>query len=398
MKKNIFALSMGAFAFGMAEFLMMSILPDVANGLNISISKAGNLIASYALGVCAGGPLLITITRNLKLHTILIILLSIFMLGSLITAVSNFYLITIIGRFVSGLPHGAFFGVAAIVANKLVPNGKGTSAVAAVMMGMTVANLLGVPLGNVIGHYISWRVLFLSNALCGLLSIYFIYKWIPELPALPSTRVREQFRFLKKLNPWLLIIITVLINTGIFSWYSYINPFMTDVTKIDVKFMPLLMVLSGGSMCIGNYLGGRLSDKFTPKTTIIYMQIVLAMALGTLYLWGSQPIVSLIMLCIAASCFFGLSAPIQQLFILNSKGGEMMGGALGQLAFNLGNAIGAIVGGIAIVRGGGIEYTAYTGVVFLVMGIIVFYIFNRRNQSDSYKISENVANDHFLIS
>lgn len=379
MKKNIYALSMGAFAFGMAEFLMMSILPDAAEGLNISISKAGNLIAFYALGVCAGAPLLITITRNLKLRTILVILLSIFVLGSLLTAASNVYLLTIIGRFVSGLPHGAFFGVAAIVANKLADDGKGTSAVATVMMGMTVANLLGVPLGNLIGHYISWRVLFLLNAIIGLFSIYFIYQWIPELPPLPKTKVWEQFRFLRKLNPWLMIIVTVLINTGIFAWYSYINPFMTDVTKIDVKFMPLLMILSGGSMCIGNYLGGKLSDKFSPKTTTIYIQIVLALALVTLYMWGNQPIVSLTMLCIGASCFFGLSAPIQQLFFLSSKGGEMMGGALGQLAFNLGNAMGAIVGGAAIIKYGGMEYTAFAGIWFLAMGIIVFYLFKRRN-------------------
>lgn len=381
MKRNVYALSFGAFAFGMAEFIMMSILPNAAKGLDVSIATAGNLIASYALGVCIGGPLLIAITRNLKPKTILAILLVIFISGSFLTALTSNYIITLCGRFISGLPHGAFFGVSAIVANKVSAQGKESSAVAAVMMGMTLANLLGVPLGNFLGYFISWRFLFVFNGLVGCIAIYFIFKWIPNLAALPKTTISEQFRFLKKLNPWFLIAVTVLVNTGIFSWYSYISPFLTEVSKIDVSYMPGLMVISGGSMCIGNFIGGKLSDYYSPKVATILMMVVLIIALICLYYFGSNIIITLIMLAIAAGCFFGLSAPIQQLFIQNSRGGEMMGGALAQLAFNLGNAIGAVVGGIAIVQSGqNFQVTAVVGVWFVIIGIIVFLIFKRINK------------------
>lgn len=372
---------MGAFAFGMAEFIMMSILPDAAHGLNITISTAGNLIASYAFGVCLGGPLLIALTRNLKLRTILAILLVIFILGSILTSLTTNYAVTMMRRFISGLPHGAFFGVAAIVANKVSQEGKGTTAVAIVMMGMTIANLLGVPLGNLLSQFISWRFLFVFNGLIGLMAIYFVFKWLPDLPALPKTSVLGQFRFLKKLNPWLLIMVVVLLNTGIFCWYSYISPFLTEVTKIDASYMPFLMILSGGSMCIGNLIGGKLSDRFSPKIAIIWMQIVLVLALLCLFFYGGNIYISLTMLAIAAGCFFGFSSPIQQLFIQNSKGGEMMGGALAQLAFNLGNAIGAIVGGITVIKADqNYQFTALVGTVWVLSAIVIFLIFKRFNK------------------
>lgn len=384
MKKKLYALSMGAFAFGMAEFIMMSILPDAAQGLNITISKAGNLIASYAFGVCLGGPLLIALTRNMKLRSILAILLLIFMFGSVLTALTTNYWITIAGRFISGLPHGAFFGVAAIVANKISQEGKGTTAVAIVMMGMTLANLLGVPLGNLLSQYISWRFLFIFNGSIGAVAIFLIYKWLPDLSALPKTSILGQFKFLKNLNPWLLIMVTVLLNTGIFCWYSYINPFLTNVSNIDASYMPFMMVVSGGSMCIGNLIGGRLSDRFSPKKAIIFMQIVLVLALLSLFLFGNNIYITLTMLAIAAGCFFGFSSPIQQLFIQNSKGGEMMGGALAQLAFNLGNAIGAIVGGITVIRSGqDYKYTALVGAIWAISAIIVFVIFKTMNRQKS---------------
>lgn len=383
MKKSVYALSMGAFAFGMAEFIMMSILPDAAKGLAIDIPTAGNLIASYALGVCAGGPVLIAITRNLQLKTILTILLVIFVVGSIITALTNNYYITVFGRFVSGLPHGAFFGVAAIVANKVSAKGKSSSAVATVMTGMTLANLLGIPLGNFISNFVSWKFLFVFNGSVGCLAIFLIFRWIPNLPALPQTKISEQFQFLKKLNPWLLIVVTVLVNTGIFSWYSYVSPFLTNVSKIDVSFMPILMIISGGSMCVGNFIGGKLSDRYSPKTATFMMQLVLIVALVSLYFFGNNIMLSLIMLAVAAGCFFGLSAPIQQLFIQNSKGGEMMGGALAQLAFNLGNAIGAVVGGIAIAQSEqNFKITTLVGALFASLAVVTFLIFARMNRNN----------------
>lgn len=167
MKKGLYALSFGTFGLGIAEFIMMSILPDVAAGFDISLSEAGHLISAYALGVCVGAPLVVVVARSWPLRTILLALVGLFVAGNLLMALSTDYWMGLCARFVSGLPHGAYFGVGSIVASRLAEKGKSTSAVAIMIMGMTVANLFGVPAGNFLGHFLSWRLVFVIAALWG---------------------------------------------------------------------------------------------------------------------------------------------------------------------------------------------------------------------------------------
>ena len=354
MKKGLYALSFGTFGLGIAEFIMMSILPDVAAGFDISLSEAGHLISAYALGVCVGAPLVVVVARSWPLRTILLALVGLFVAGNLLMALSADYWMGLCARFVSGLPHGAYFGVGSIVASRLAEKGKSTSAVAIMIMGMTIANLFGVPAGNFLGHFLSWRLVFVIAALWGGVTIWFIRRWVPVLPALPATNLKG----------------------GAFCWYSYVNPLMTEVSGFSVGTMPVLMLLAGASMCVGNYLGGHLSDRFTPGIVAMSMQFLMFASLLLIYFFASYGFLSALLMCVCTGCLFAVSSPQQLLLLQYSPGGEMMGGAMVQLAFNLGNAVGAYFGGLSIEHGAGLESTALIGSFFALLGTTVFLVFN----------------------
>lgn len=234
MKKSLTALAFGTLGLGIAEFVMMGILPDVAKDLHISIPQAGHFISAYALGVCVGAPGMVLVARTRPLKHILLGLMVIYICGNLCAAASVNYWMMLMMRFISGLPHGAFFGVGSIVAERVADKGKSSQAVALMVSGMTIANLFGVPLGTFMSNIMSWRIPFLFNGVWGLITLFYIWKWVPSLPALPDTGLKGQFRFLKNLAPWLLIITTMFGNGGIFCWYSYVTPLMTHVA-VSVK-------------------------------------------------------------------------------------------------------------------------------------------------------------------
>ena len=286
MKKSLIALAFGTLGLGIAEFVMMGILPDVAKALNISIATAGHLISAYAIGVCVGAPLLI-IARKYPLKNILLVLVSMIMLGNIIAASAPNYWILMLGRFISGLPHGAYFGVGSIVAEKLADKGKGSEAVSIMIAGMTVANLFGVPLGTSLSAAISWRMTFLLVGVWGVLILYYIWRWVPQVEKLPDTGFKGQFRFLKSPAPWLILGATMLGNGGVFCWYSYINPLLTHVSGFRPESITLLMVLAGFGMVVGNLVSGRLSDRFTPGRVAAFTQGSLSILLLLIYFLAS---------------------------------------------------------------------------------------------------------------
>ena len=256
MKKSLVALAFGTLALGIAEFVMMAILPYVAGDLHVSIATAGHLISAYALGVCVGAPALI-FARRLPLKRILLILVCLMIAGNLCAAVAPGYGVLMLARFVSGLPHGAYFGVGSIVAEKLADEGKGAEAVSIMIAGMTVANLFGVPLGTTLSEVLSWRATFLLVGCWGLVVLLFVWRWVPQVGGLPDTGFKGQFRFFRKKAPWLLLGATLLGNGGVFCWYSYINPLLTRVAGFPAAGVSALMVLAGFGMFAGNLAAGR---------------------------------------------------------------------------------------------------------------------------------------------
>lgn len=377
MKKALFALSAGTFTLGMAEYVMMSILQEVASSLNITIVQAGHFISAYAVGVCVGAPLFAVLCRNTPFKKQLYIMMAFMLTGNLLTVLSPNYPITLLARFIGGMPHGAFFATGSIIAYRLAPEGKGTSAISMMVMGMTVANLAGIPLGNYIGLVLSWRWIFSINVAFTLLTTLAIYCWIPQLHPTPVKNISGIFRFLKDFRSWILFVPIVLANGGIFCWYSYISPYMTDIAYLSPENLPILMMLAGCSMCLGNYLGGKFSDRTSPWRVDFLSQILVAIALFSLSVFTGMAITAIPLMCVCCGVLFCISSPQQELFLEQAKGSEMMGGALAQVSFNLGNALGAFAGGLAINYGGGVASTGYIGSFFVFIGSLGLLLYKK---------------------
>lgn len=378
MKKSLIALAFGTLGLGIAEFVMMGILPDVAKDLGVSIPVAGHFISAYALGVCVGAPTLI-LARKHPLKHILLALVTLIMVGNICAAMAPNYWVLLLARFISGLPHGAYFGVASIVAEKLADKGKGSEAVSIMIAGMTIANLFGVPLGTSLSNAISWRVTFLLVGCWGVIILYYIWRWVPHVEGLKDTGFKGQFRFLKTPVPWLILGATALGNGGVFCWYSYINPLLTNVSGFSAESITGLMVLAGFGMVVGNLVSGRLSDQYTPGKVGTTVQAMICVVLLLIFFLSPYPWLSALLMCLCTAGLFAVSSPEQVLIIRVAKVGEMLGAACVQVAFNLGNAIGAYVGGLAI--SGGYRYPALAGVPFAMVGFILFLTFYKKYQA-----------------
>ena len=377
MKKSLIALAFGTLGLGIAEFVMMGILPDVAKDLGISIPTAGHFISAYALGVCVGAPVL-TLARKYPLKHILLVLVTLIMIGNICAAMAPNYWVLLAARFISGLPHGAYFGVGSIVAEKLADKGKGSEAVSIMIAGMTIANLFGVPLGTSLSTMLSWRATFLLVGIWGIVILYYIWRWVPHVEVLKDTGFKGQFHFLRTPAPWLILGATALGNGGVFCWYSYINPMLTNISGFSTESITPLMILAGFGMVMGNLISGRLSDRYTPGKVGTVAQALICIMLLLLFFLSPYKWAAALLMCLCTAGLFAVSSPEQVLIIRVAKGGEMLGAASVQVAFNLGNAIGAYAGGLAISEG--YRYPALTGVPFALIGFILFLIFYKKYQ------------------
>ncbi len=376
MKKSLVALAFGTLALGIAEFVMMGILPDVARSLGVSIPEAGHLISAYAIGVCCGAPMLVVVHKY-PLKNILLCLACVILLGSTLAALSVNYWMLLAARFISGLPHGAYFGVASIVAVRLADERHKTGAVSIMVAGMTVANLFGVPLATGLSASVSWRFPFLLVVFVSLIVLYYVWKWVPSVGALPDNGFRHQFAFLKNDAPWLILAATMFANGGIFCWYSYISPLLVE-GGFSADTLPALMIAAGFGMVAGNLISGRLCDRHRPGHVVVVTQCIAIAALLLVFWLADCGWVSAALMVVCTGCLFAVSSPQQFLILKHAPGGELLGGASIQVAFNLGNAVGAFCGGLPIAAGLPPRYAALTGVPFIVLGLVSFIIFCRK--------------------
>lgn len=376
MKKSLVALAFGTLALGIAEFVMMGILPDVAHSLGVSIPEAGHLISAYAIGVCCGAPLLVVVHKY-PLKSILLVLACIILLGSTLAALSVSYWMLLAARFISGLPHGAYFGVASIVAVRLADERHKTGAVSIMVAGMTVANLFGVPLATGLSASVSWRFPFLLVVFVSLIVLYYVWKWVPSVGALPDNGFRHQFAFLKNDAPWLILAATMFANGGIFCWYSYISPLLIE-GGFAADALPALMIAAGFGMVAGNLISGRLCDRHRPGHVVAVTQCIAIASLLAVFWLADYGWVSAALMVVCTGCLFAVSSPQQFLILKYAPGGELLGGASIQVAFNMGNAIGAFCGGLPIAAGLPPRYAALVGVPFIVLGLVSFIIFCRK--------------------
>lgn len=377
MNKGLFALAMGTFALGIAEFLMMGILSEIASDMGVSISDAGHFISAYALGVCVGAPALL-FARKAKLKHIILTLAALITVGNLGAALSPGYWSFILSRFVSGLPHGAYFGVGAIMARRLAQPGKEVSAVSYMIAGMTVATLIGVPAGTLISNYVSWRIAFLIVGLTGMATFICIKAWVPHVKGLEDHGFKGQFRFMRTLPPWLIFGGVIFGQTGVYCWYSFIDPQLTNVAGFSQGALSWLMVLSGAGMFMGNLVSGKLSDRYKPSWVAAWVQAMAIPVLILFFFFASVKVAAVVLMIMGAAILFGSSSPLQSSIVGYSKGGELLGGACIQIAYNAGNAVAAWIGGHVIAQGYGYTAPALAGVPIVAVGcILLFVLYNK---------------------
>lgn len=379
MKKSLLALALGGLAIGMTEFTMMGILDDFAKDLNISIPKAGNFISLYAMGVMVGAPLLIMATTRFSPKNVLMFFMTLFILFNALFAIAPSYNTLLIARFMTGLPHGAFFGVGSVVASQLAKPGKEAQAISIMFAGLTFANLAGVPIGTWIAQTSTWRNSFILIALLGVITALAIFLWIPKTLKANNSNLKTQLEFFKKWQAWALIVMISIGTAGLFAWISYISPLMTEVARIPKENIPLVMVLIGLGMFCGNLIGGKIADSLSPNKAAIISFFLMAICLVVVYFTAHIASIAYIMSFITGLVAFTIGSPIQMMLIQNAKGSETLAAAFGQASFNIGNALGAFLGGIPIALHYGYSSQLWVGIIMAGLGGIIAFLFLKKN-------------------
>ncbi|MFC0134626.1 MFS transporter [Massilia eurypsychrophila] len=349
--KSLLPLALGGFGIGMSEFVMMGILPDIAASLRITIPQAGYLISAYALGVVFGAPLLVGLLSKRAPRGVLIWFMLLVTAFNTMSALAPNFELLMITRFLAGLPHGAFFGVGAVVAMRLASEGKSASAVATMFAGLAFASVLGVPFGTWLGHNVSWRLVFIIVAAIGLATMLTLNKLVPYLDPPQGGSFRQDLLIFRTPQLWLAMAITSIGTGGFFAYISYIAPLLIEVTKFSANTIPMVMMVIGIGMTTGVLLGGKLADRVAPLPALLMLLCPMAAVLllnGVMI--ASQP--AMLMLAFATGAIaLALGPPIQMLLMEHSKGSEMLGSSLGQSGFNIGNALGALLGGVPLTLG-----------------------------------------------
>ncbi|MDC9809772.1 MULTISPECIES: MFS transporter [Rhizobium] len=364
------ALACGGFGIGTGEFAIMGLLPNVAETFSVTTPQAGYVISAYALGVVIGAPVIAVLAAKMARRTLLLTLMLVFAIGNISSALAPTFETFTLLRFVSGLPHGAYFGVAALVAASMVPLHRRARAVGRVMLGLTVATLLGTPLTTFFGQSLDWQVAFFSVGVLGLLTVALIWFYVPK------DRVSEEAGFLRELGAfrrpqvWLTLGIAAVGYGGMFAMFSYIAATTTEVAMLPETAVPIMLVLFGVGMNAGNFIGSWLADKSLLGTiggSLVYNIVVLT----TFSLTAANPY--MLGLCVfLVGCGFAAGPALQTRLMDVAADAQTLAAASNHSAFNIANAIGAWLGGLVIAWGYGFAATGYVGAALSFLGLFVF--------------------------
>ncbi|MEG6589317.1 MFS transporter [Paenibacillus barengoltzii] len=366
----LLALTIGAFAIGMTEFIIMGLLPEVAESLKVSIPLTGLLITGYALGVAFGAPIITIATHRMKRKQLLLFLMILFIAGNLLAALAPNYGVLMVARIVAALTHGSFFGVGSIIAAGLVPKEKRAGAIAIMFTGLTLANILGVPIGTFIGQAYGWRSTFWTITVIGLIALIGIAVLVPKVEA-TSSSLKQELGVLRRPAVYVALLMTTFGFGGVFTAFTYISPILTDITKFPTNFISYILVLFGVGITLGNIIGGKLADrKLMPS--LLGILVVLAIVLAVFSITDQYKVPALITIFILGIAAFG-TVPGLQLHMLNTaKEAPTLASTLNIAAFNLGNALGAYIGGVVIDLqfGGGLVAVPWVASIVTVVGIL----------------------------
>lgn len=369
---GLLALAVGAFGIGVTEFAPMGLLPVIAHDLQVSIPAAGLLISAYALGVMLGAPLMTLTTGRVPRRMLLIGLAGIFTAGNLLAAVSGSYALLLVARVLTSFNHGAFFGVGSVVAAGLVPPERRASAVASMFMGLTIANVVGVPLATWAGEHLGWRASFWGIAGLGVLTMAALRLTLPALPAPEGGNVRAELRVLTRKQVLGALALTVVGSSAMFTVFTYITPILRDATHASLGFITAMLVLYGLGLTAGNWLGGRFADRSVDRTLLITLAGLSAILVAfALLMPQAGPSAVLIFLWGVAS--FALVPPLQVRVMTAAADAPNLASAVNIGAFNLGNAFGAALGGGVIAAGLGYPAVALAGAATSLIGLVALW-------------------------
>jgi DHA1 family inner membrane transport protein len=395
----LLALAVGAFGIGTTEFVMMGLLPNVADDLHISIPSAGHLVSAYALGVVIGAPLLAALTARMPRRRVLVALMVLFVAGNAVSAAAPDYHLLMAARFVSGLPHGAFFGVGAVVATSLVGPERKARSVSLMFLGLTVANVIGVPIATLMGQQLGWRATFLAVSAIGLAAIAALLLLVPADHGHGETGgLRGELKALGSLPVWLSLGTTVAGFGALFAAYSYVTPMLTGTAGFAEASVTLLLALFGVGATAGNLLGGRLADRSLRGTLfggLVSLGVVLALFPVLMRAeWSAA--VAVVLLGTAA---FITGSPLQLMVMEKASAAPSLASSANQAAFNLANAGGAWIGGLALAAGFGLTSPAVAGAALAVLGIgvaaVAYGVDVRRSRA--LAVAASVTTGHGLL-
>jgi len=368
----LLALTAGAFGIGTTEFVIMGLLMQVSTDLHVSITAAGLLISGYALGVAVGAPVLTIATRKLPRKTVLLALMAIFTLGNLACALAPNYEMLMAARVITSLAHGTFFGVGSVVATGLVPPERRASAIAIMFTGLTAATLLGVPAGAWLGLHFGWRSTFWAVTLIGVLAFAVLSVFVPRVKdsAKPAP-LREELGVLARPQVLLGLAMTVLGFAGVFVVYTYIQPLLTQVTGLSESAVSPILLVFGGGLAVGNLLGGKLADR-APMAAVFGTLMALAVVLGAMQFTIGTPFTAVVFVGLLGIASFATVAPMQLRVLEKASGsGQNLASSLNIAAFNLGNALGAWVGGVVIDHGPGLRALGWVAAAITLLGLAI---------------------------
>jgi len=370
----LFALAVGGFAIGTTEFASMGLLPQIAGGVGVSIPSAGHLISAYALGVVVGAPLIAAIAARVPRRQLLLVLMLVFLIGNAASAFATSFGFLLAARFVSGLPHGAYFGVASVVAAALVPANRRASAVARVMLGLTVSNIVGVPVATWAGQHLGWPALYIAVAVLAFLCLVAVSTWVPPVRIGDgNASVRSELSALARPQVWFALVTGMVSFGGMFATYSYISPTVMTLAGLSETGVVWILGAFGLGSTVGTLLGGRLADRALVPTLYAGL-IAIGVVLAVFGVLATSPVGAFLAVFLLGGSGSFMMPALQTRLMDVAAGGQSLAAALMHSTLNVANAVGAWLGGAVLAAGYSYAWPSRASVVLPVLGIVVFSV------------------------
>ena len=364
----IWILSLGAFAIGMTEFVIMGLLPNIARDLNVSVSDAGQLITGYALSVAIGGPIIVLATYKLPRKNLLILLMAIFIIGNGIGSFAPNYGSLMISRVIAALAHGSFFGIGSLFAANMVAPHKRASAMALMFMGLTLSNIIGVPFGTFIGQLLGWKMTFVVISVLGLFTLIGIIKYVPNQEETQPISIKNELNVLKDLKLWLTLGVTLFGFSSVFAYFTYISQILINVSNIEERWISFVLIIFGVGVTLGNIICGRLAYWNLNKALQIIF-VIFPIYIFLMYYIQNYSVLMVVGIFVFGLIGFSMSPSLQFKSTIVSQDAPMLASTLNQSAFNIGNALGAAIGGV-VVSQLGTENLALVAPFLTIIGLI----------------------------